>query len=136
MFVTADLRPNKQDIINNSHNNNAKELCRKYIGDDLLFAKIPFSNFRRLAELIQKEIDELLTDNSYDMIGELKVKELIKKNKDGIFLRISGSYFGDREGISFYFSNNFVGFCGEMSGCNQTPFIIGFLNWIDELNDD
>lgn len=137
MFITAELRPKRENIISVSHEYCASELCRKYVGDDFDFSKMPFSNFYRLAELIQKEIDKLLTDETYSMIPQLAIKEKIKKNKNGIFLRISGSYFSDREGISFNFERNpFVGFCDEMSGCNRTPFIIGFLNWIDELGNE
>jgi hypothetical protein len=123
-----------EEIINKSHEYCAAELCRKYIGDDFDFSKMPFSNFKRLAELTQKEIDRLLADKTYQMIPQLKIKDKIKKNKEGIFLRISGSYFNDREGISFNFkASPIVGFCAEMSGCNRIPFIVGFLNWIDEI---
>lgn len=136
MFVTAELRPRKQEILDNSHKCNSSQLCREYIDGDFLFEKMPMSNFYKLAELIQKEIDKLGNDPTYSMIPKLKVKDKIKKNKDGVFLRISGSYFNDREGISFNFRNNFVGFCAEMDGCNRTPFIVGFLNWIEELKND
>jgi hypothetical protein len=133
MFITNELRPRREEIISRSHESIASSLCRSYVGDDFLFSKMPISNFERLSALIQKEIDKLLADESYSMVGRLKVKDKIKKNKDGIFLRVSGSYFSDREGVSFNYKNNFVGFCDWADGCNRTPFILGFLNWVDEL---
>jgi hypothetical protein len=133
MFITNELRPRREEIVERSHEFIAASLCRSYVGDDYLFSKMPVSNFERLSVLIQKEINKLLADESYSMVSKLKVKDKIKKNKDGIFLRVSGSYFSDREAISFNSKNNFVGFCGWADGCNRTPFILGFINWIDEL---
>lgn len=136
MFVTNELRPNKQEIIDKSHLQVATKLCRQYVGDDFLFSKFPMIRFERLSKLIQKEIDKLLADESYSMVPKLRIKDKIQKNKDGIFLKVSGSYFSDREAISFYTRDNFIGFCGWADGCNRTPFVIGFLNWVDELQEE
>lgn len=134
IFTAQEVRrPKRQEIIDRSHEFGASDLCRKYVGDDFLFSAMPISNFERLSVLIQKEIDKLLADESYSMVSKLRVKDKIKKNKDGVFLRVSGSYFSDREGISFNSRDNFIGFCGWADGCNRTPFILGFLDWVDEL---
>ena len=133
MFVTNDLRPTREEIIEKAHIGSTTDLCRKYASDDFAFQMMPIENFERLRDLIQIEIDKLLSDPTYQMITKLKVKDKIKRNKDGIFLRISGSYFSDRQGISFNKKNGFIGFCAEMDGCNRIPFVVGFINWIDEL---
>jgi hypothetical protein len=136
MFITAELRPRKQEILDSSHQKISSELCRKYAGDDFDWSNLTLKAFELLAKLTQKEIDILSADKSYDMIPSLRVKDKIRTNKDGVFIRVSGSYFTNREAFSFNFRDDFVGFCGEMSGCNRTPFITGFVNWIDELNND
>jgi hypothetical protein len=135
MFITAELRPKRQEILDKSHENISSVLCRRYAGDDYDWSALPLKAFELLAKLTQKEIDILAADKSYDMIPRLRIKDKIRINKkDGVTIRVSGSYFKDREAFSFNFKDSFIGFCGEMSGCNRTPFITGFVNWVDELN--
>jgi len=134
-FIVAELRPKRQEILDKSHQNISSELCRKYVGDDFYWSRFPLKAFELLAKLTQKEIDILSADKSYAMIPKLKIKDKIRTNrKNGVFIRVSGDYFNDREAFSFNFQDSFIGFCGEMSGCNRTPFITGFINWVDELN--
>ena len=125
----------REEILNSAHLITSNDLARKYFDQfGIDFAGLNMSDFEKLKSLIQIEIDKLLADTEYQMITKLRVKDKIKKNKQGVFLRISGNYFTDREGISFNNRNPlFIGFCTEMSGCNRIPFITGFVKWVDFL---
>ena len=49
------------------------------------------------------------------------------------FLRVDGSYFKDREAISFN-GDGFIGFCGWASSRNERPFIDAFIEWTEWLD--
>ena len=124
----------RKETLEKAHLEESSNLGRQYfkeLGVD--WHNLTISHFERLSVIIQNVIDILLLDKRYDMIPRLKVNPKIRDNKDGISLRISGSYFSDREGVSF--SGDWVGFCSEMSGCNRIPFLKGFVYWVDYLND-
>ena len=127
----------KELIFENAHNKQGCVLAREYAkGSTIDFYSLPISSFVRLAELINKEILPLLADESYSMIKRLECSNNIEEDKmnglKAIFLFCRGSYFRKREAISFN-RDGFIGFCGELSGCNQTPFVKGFVKWVDEL---
>jgi len=130
----TDIKQLRKDIFDNSHIERSKESAREYFRiSGIQLSNLTARDFDKLKEFVTIEINKLLADPSYRMIPELRVSK-IKENKSGIFLRISGSYFSDREGISFnLWKPLFIGFCAEMSGCNQTPFIKGFVKFVDYL---
>ena len=75
------------------------------------------------------------------MINEPKLKGRntnVKLNKNGklVFaeIRVKGTYFADREAITFN-EDGFIGFCGWADGYNLTPFIVGFKEWCDYLEN-
>jgi len=125
-----------KEIISKSHLSKSKDLARQY-WDSLDID--PFSlrkdDFLELRRHIQCIINKLSVRKGYNMIHRLNVKGKIEKDRNRISLRISGSYFDDHEGITFYRSDKLtgidIGFCGELNGCNQTPFIQGFITWIN-----
>jgi len=131
------MKDKRKEILDHSHLNSTNELARIYFRESgINFSNLEMKAFEELQLLIQIEIDKLLDDTSYRMITELKVKPIIQRTRyseHGIFLRISGSYFSDREAISFWTNPLKIGFCGEMSGCNRIPFITGFIKWVDLL---
>lgn len=47
---------------------------------------------------------------------------------EAAFLRVDGSYFEDREAISFN-GDGFIGFCGWASSKNERPFLDAFEEW-------
>jgi hypothetical protein len=49
------------------------------------------------------------------------------------FIKIDGSYFNKREGISFN-ENGFIGFGGEFSTVNTEPILTAFCKWCDSLS--
>ena len=132
-IVDMNLR---QRILEKSHLVEVKPLVRDYYAKSgIQYSDLNLNLLDKLRTFIQDEINKLLADENYPyMIKDLRVKDKIKKDKDGFYLRIDGSYFRNREGISFYKPNLYkidVEFCASMSGCNQIPFIVGFVNWID-----
>lgn len=100
--VIFNTRSTNYEIGEQSHLRHASSLARDYFANSCIdFLSLKTSDFEKLSELIQVEIDKLLADSSYHMVRELKMRPKIKKNKDGIFLEVSGSYFDRREAISF-----------------------------------
>lgn len=77
------------------------------------------------------------TDHAEQM--DMKVRKMVPKDKrfdKGKLVRakikIDGSYFNSREGITFH-ENGFIGFCGEFSTTNSEPILQAFVKWCDDL---
>lgn len=128
----------QEQIFEKAHLNESSELAREYFKQKgLIFENIGDTDLWRLQDLINKECHILLADESYSMIKDLNVA-LVKQDKYGWYLIARGSYFTEREGISFWNPKTndktiTIGFCGWASGCNRIPFIKGFIKWCDWL---
>jgi len=79
------------------------------------------------------------TDHAEQM--DMKVRKMVPKDKrfdKGELVRakikIDGSYFNSREGITFH-ENGFIGFCGEFSTTNSEPILQAFVKWCDDLTE-
>ncbi len=136
----------RTEILAKAHLLDSNELAKEYyIEVGLSFKGISDTDYELLSEMIQKEIDILLADKSYQMIKSLRISK-IKATKAYVSLRIEGmvrilkaegSYFKSREGITLHAEDELiVTFCCEMSGCNRIPFITGFVNWVDKLKGE
>jgi len=128
----------KKEILNKAYLPMSSELAREYFNLlGLRIESVKLNQCKILSNYIQKEIDILLKDGSYNMIDKLRMNPKIKSDKFGIFLFTDGYYFKKRQAVSFEFSNDsehkFIGFCGWASGCNRIPFIKGFVKWCDTL---
>ena len=73
------------------------------------------------------------------MINEPKLRgryAYIKLDKNGNIkfaaIRVKGTYFSDREAITFN-EDGFIGFCGWADRYNLIPFVMGFKEWCDYL---
>ena len=127
----------KELIFEKAHISESSKLARTYFKElGLKFEDMKMSDYYKLSEFIQEEIDTLLADKTYSMIGKLRMHSTIKKDKYGFYLLTNGFYFDKREAISFYNPKNndkslLIGFCGWASGCNRIPYIIGFIKWCD-----
>ena len=122
-------------IFKEAHEYQTRELAIKYfLGCGLDVLKVTIEDVEKLRDFINKEIYILLADDSYSMVKDLHVKKKIKKYKFGIKLFVDGSYFKNREAISFY-KDRVIGFCGWASGCNRIPFIKGFVEWCDWMKN-
>jgi len=122
----------KEEIIEKAHLYSAQTLARRYYNEAKIdFADLNHKDFEDLRDLIQKEISKLLVDQSNQVAPGLEMESKIKNNREGVFLTVCSDYFKNRQAISFCrFS---IYFCSWADGYNQTPFILGFINWVDNL---
>lgn len=132
----------REETMSKAHLEESSNMAREYFKEKgLTFSDISLENCAKLRYFINKICYELLEDDSYSMIKELEVNRRIKKDKYGIYLTMCGSYFSEREAVSFWNpeSNNIeieVGFCGWASGCNRVPIIQGFIKWCDWMKNN
>lgn len=126
----------KKQIFKTAHLNESSELCRQYFKEQKLQLDNFYqsSDYYKLSEYIQEEINLLLADKSYSMIRNLKMLKGIKFDKDTVCLLTKAYYFRKREAITFDLNTKFIGFCGWASGCNRIPFIKGFIRWCDFMD--
>jgi hypothetical protein len=95
--------------------------------------KLSSEQILELKKQITELQNKLLADKTYSMAPGLEMESKIKNNREGGFLTVRSGYFKGREAITF--DENFIYLCDWASGCNQTPFILGFINWIDSLKN-
>ena len=128
----------KKQILKEAHFPSSSELAREYFTKcGLAVKKVTMKHAEKLRDFINKEIYALLLDESYQMIKKLQMSRKIKKKKFALKLYVDGSYFTEREAISFYYDDDFIiGFCGWASGCNRIPFIKGFVEWCDWMKKE
>lgn len=132
--MEVNIMDKRTEILAKAHLLDSNELAKEYyIESGLSFTDIDDNDYELLSDMVQKEIDILLADKSYQMIEGLCINK-IKKTKKYVSLRIDGSYFKNREGITLYANDELiVTFCESMNGCNRIPFITGFVKWVDKL---
>lgn len=92
-----------------------------------------------LASIIQNEIMSMRKDQDDCIllrINDCKYsKKQLKANKfDNAYLTVKGTYFDNREAISFN-TDGFIGFAGWAGTKNTQPFINGFVKWCDKLTE-
>ena len=89
---------------------------------------------------LHKITEEHLCAN-FDKEMRMKINPLRKKDvsfdrKTGklkeAYIRVQGSYFGDREGISFNPEKQFIGFAGWSDSINVQPFLSAFMEWVNK----
>lgn len=119
---------------------NRRELARNYFEKcNLTYDEITMNDLYKLIQILNIKIAE--AGSCMLMINEPKLSGInknIKLSKDGklVFaeIRVKGTYFDDREAITFY-DDGFIGFCGWADGYNLTPFVMGFKEWCDYLKN-
>lgn len=115
-----------------------RQIAREYFKkSNLTYDDIDMNDIYKLIQILNVKITE--ANSRMLMINEPKLRGRntnVKLNKKGklVFaeIRVKGTYFADREAITFN-EDGFIGFCGWADGYNLTPFIIGFKEWCDYL---
>ncbi len=136
------MESKKQILFMKAHLNESSDLARKYFEEKgLKFEEVNIDNLKVLRRLINEICFKLCVDKTYSMIKDLEVNLKIKKDKWGFYLTMHGSYFNDREAVSFWNPKTndkslTIGFCGWASGCNRIPIIQGFIKWCDWMKKD
>ena len=126
----------KEEIFDTSHLDASSDLARAYFKEcGLKIEEVTLIQCAELIEFITDEIKPLLADKSYQMVKDLRMNKRIKKDKYGIYLLTDGSYFKERQAVSFLLGNRRIIFCNWASGCNRIPYIKGFVKWCDYLKE-
>ena len=115
-----------------------REEARNYFKDcGLDYNSITEGDILALVLLLNEEIKK--SNNNGEVSIErftLSKKMDVKYKKDGTlktcFLFVNGSYFKNRECISFN-EDEFIGFAGWASYNNVKPILRAFIKWCDEL---
>ena len=90
--------------------------------------------------VLQEELSEYLkTEDGKNMGLEIKLPndkdiKLSKGNFISASLRMKGSYFKDREAITFY-ESGFIGFAGRLDNTNVQPILRAFVKWCDLVKE-
>lgn len=119
---------------------NHRGLARDYFKKcNLTYDDITMNDLYKLIQILNTKIAE--AGSCMLMINEPKLRGRytnVKLNKNGklVFaeLRVKGTYFDDREAITFN-DDGWIGLCGWADMKNLTPFAMGFIEWCDYLKD-
>lgn len=119
---------------------NRRDLARNhFLKCGLSYSDIGLKEIRLLIKYLNKHfkdydgcmteiVEPRLTGNYKDII--------LNSNKKIKFaqLRVKGTYFEDREAITFN-EDGWIGFCGWADISNLTPFAMAFREWCDYLKE-
>jgi hypothetical protein len=111
------------------------EKARQYFKDcKLSYDDIDSGDICILIMMLNKTLKKLRKSTEISLRMSEKIKSKYKTNGDLItcFLRVNGSYFTNRECISFN-AEGFIGFCGWADSTNQKPIVDSFIQWCDYL---
>ena len=119
-----------------------REEARKYFKAlGLSYDKITPIKMRKLSNMVEAELINYIEsgDSHAAQMGMSVSPQKVKNTKflngklEYYFIKINGSYFKEREGISFTNSNEFIGFAGEFSDVNTAPILKAFCKWCDQF---
>jgi hypothetical protein len=118
-----------------------REEAREYFKNKGLdYSRIKKEDIELLTNYVSEELKIYLNEggsHAKQMSMELRTPRVkdIKVLKSGLKyarIRIKGSYFDDREGITFS-QTGFIGFGVELSDINIQPILKAFIRWCDNL---
>lgn len=119
-----------------------REEAREYFKNKgLNYSMIKKEDIEKLTEILSEELNYYLKNGGFHakqmgmQLRKPRVKDVKVLKRSGLKhaqLRIKGSYFNDREGITFS-QTGFIGFGGEFSDVNVAPILKAFCRWCDTL---
>ncbi|MDO4721376.1 MAG: hypothetical protein Q4A78_11990 [Peptostreptococcaceae bacterium] len=114
-----------------------RDQARAYFqGKALSYEKIQEGDIEYLWMLIQREFRrEIIRGDEMIPCLNLPRKKSIRMGKSGLkeaYLTMRGSYFRDREALSFN-KDGFIGFAGWADQETVQPILKGFLRWCDDI---
>lgn len=113
-----------------------------FVSKGLSYSKITENMIARLQELLTIELEKYLVyGGKHAKEMGLTLRKPLKKQikilkRTGLqfaYLRVDGSYFHNREAISFN-KDGFIGFGGKFSSVNIQPMLKAFCKWCDEIS--
>lgn len=118
-----------------------RDLARKHFLDcGLSYNDIGLNEIRVLIKYLNKhfqDYDGCMTEIVEPRITGKYKDIILDTNKKIKFaqLRVKGTYFEDREAITFN-EDGWIGFCGWADISNLTPFVMAFVEWCDYLKGE
>lgn len=108
---------------------------------ELTYADITAEDINLLVELLSEELEAYRTtggEHAKNMAMTVRkplVKDvkILKTGLKHAYIKVDGSYFEKREGISFN-KDGFIGFAGSFDGSNTTPYLTAFMRWVDAVH--
>lgn len=118
---------------------NNRELARNYFKEcNLTYDDIGMNEIYKLIQILNRRIEQ--ANSCMLMLNEPKLKgkyrNIVLKDEKIKFaeLRVKGTYFDNREAITFY-EDGWIGISEWADGYNLTPFVMGFKEWCDYLKN-
>lgn len=116
------------------------EEAREYFENKgLSYTDIEQIDFKQLHAIVGTYLDRYRNTTDHAKQMDMKVRKMAPKDKRFYKrslvrgqIRIDGSYFHAREGITFN-EGGFIGFCGEFSTVNSEPILQAFVKWCDNM---
>ena len=130
-----DFEPNLPRKVSNYMSDKIiKDSLRNLFSKFFSYKDIIEDDISKLTRLINQEIAKLLIRNENSILERAKTKKskVLKNGLKYAFIEVDGTYFSNREAISFN-ENGFIGFSGWASCYNNIPFIKSFFEWIKYL---
>ncbi|WPS85523.1 hypothetical protein SMD22_00250 (plasmid) [Brevibacillus halotolerans] len=119
---------------------NRNDAREHFENSGLSYSKIKEEEIKKLVDILSEELSSYLEyggDHAQEMgmrVRKPRVKDIkcLKKGLVYAYIKIDGSYFERREGISFN-KDGFIGFGGEFSDVNVEPILKAFCRWCDTI---
>lgn len=116
----------------------ARKVFKSY---ELSYEDITKKDIRILSNMLETELINYLDyGGEHAQKMDMKVSSQLKKDAsfandklEYAFIKIDGSYFKKREGISFN-KSGFIGFGGEFSDVNVEPILKAFIKWCNKVS--
>ena len=112
---------------------------RHFEASGLAYENITLDDLEELhAMLVQVMAETRAALKDHPVQGHWRMRRKVKSTFDddgrlvSAFLRCDGSYFEDREAVSFN-RDGFIGFCGWASTTNTVPITDTFMRWCDRV---
>lgn len=101
---------------------------------NLTYENISSRELYKLYSILKTELENYKIKGQFMLIKKMKIQiNSINFNADGsieyAFFRCKGSWFDDREAISFN-RDGFIGFAGWADSTNIIPFVESFKKWL------
>jgi hypothetical protein len=110
--------------------------ARQYFKDKgLTYDFLNIESVKLLELFLQEEIEKAMSESDDCILIKINRYRFTKKQRQSnkfsnLALTVKGTYFKDREAITFS-DSGFIGFAGWASTRNTQPFIDGFIRWCD-----
>lgn len=109
------------------------DVLRKLFNKHFSYKNIGSKELFKLKNILKEELNSFFNQNHWIKFYNRNNKNDLQFNPDGsieyAFLRCKGSWFDDREAISFN-RDGFIGFAGWADSTNIRPFRRAFFKWL------